>query len=53
MDFEKVLENEPVKVLNKVIAMQIKYLDEVADCELREKEMRNLVGLLKIRIECW
>ena len=39
MDFEKVLENEPVKVLNKVIAMQIKYLDEVADCEIREKEI--------------
>lgn len=53
MDFEKVLEKEPILALNRVIAMQIEYINGVADCELREKEMRNLVGLLKIRIECW
>lgn len=53
MDFEKVLENEPVKVLNKVIAMQIKYLDEVDDCEIREKEMKNLIELLELRVGRW
>lgn len=53
MDFEGCLENEPVKVLNKVIAMQIKYLDELADCEIREKEMKNLIELLELRVGRW
>ena len=53
MDFEECLENEPVKVLNNVIAMQIEYLDNVADCEIREKEMKNLIELLELRVGRW
>lgn len=53
MDFEKVLEKEPILALNRVIAMQIKYLDEVADCEIREKEMKNLIELLELRVGRW